>query len=268
MNNYNLLLLLSNYNLKKKIIIYPKRIYPLKIERKYINNFKIKSLPKIKIKFPPKIDLRSKFQSVYEQGNLGSCTANALCSIIGFINPLISGSRLFVYYNARMIADNILYDSGATLEDGIESLQICGVCQESEWNYDISKFTIKPSEQCYINALNNIVLQVNNVNNDIFNMKNSLLNNYPFVVGIAVYSSFESYSVAKTGNVPLPVRNKEAYLGGHAVVCVGYDDRKKVWIMRNSWGNKWGDKGYFYLPYSYLVNPLLSSDIWTIEKIN
>jgi C1A family cysteine protease len=268
MNNYNLMRLLSNYNLKKKKIIYPKRIYPLKIEKTFINNLKIRSLSKLKIKLPSKIDLRSKFQSVYDQGNLGSCTANALCGVIGFINPLILGSRLFVYYNERMIADSITYDAGATLEDGIKSLQIYGVCQELEWVYDISKFTIKPPEKCYINALNNIVTQVNNINNDIFSMKNSLFNKQPFVVGIAIYSSFESYSVAKTGKVSIPVRHKEKFLGGHAVVCVGYDDNKKVWIMRNSWGNKWGDKGYFYLPYTYLINPLLSTDIWTIEKIN
>lgn len=272
--NYNLMRLLSNYNLKKQKlfpkIIYPKRIYPLKIERTCDENLKIRISPKTinKIKIPSKIDLRLKFKSVYDQGSLGSCTANALCGVIGFINPLISGSRLFVYYNERIIENSILYDSGATLEDGIKSLQTYGVCQELEWAYDISKFTTKPSEECYINALKHIALQVNNINNDIVSMKNSLLNNYPFVVGIAVYSSFESYSVAKTGRVSLPVYNKEAYLGGHAVVCVGYDDSKKVWIMRNSWGDKWGDKGYFYLPYSYLVNPLLSSDIWTIEKIN
>jgi C1A family cysteine protease len=93
-----------------------------------------------------------------------------------------------------------------------------------------------------------------------------LISNEPFVVGILIFSSFETLIVAKTGYVPMPKYN-DTVLGGHAVVCVGYDDIKKVWIMRNSWGTSWGDKGYFYLPYAYLTNDNLSSDLWTIGKM-
>ena len=98
-------------------------------------------------------------------------------------------------------------------------------------------------------------------------MKNSLINNDPFVVGIAIYESFETYKVFKTGMVPMPT-STEKLLGGHAVVCVGFDDIKQVWIMRNSWGINWGDRGYFYLPYLYLLDSHLSTDLWIIKKIN
>jgi len=244
------------------------RIYNINITRVYHDTLKIKKiLPNIKI--PSKVDLRSKFPPIYDQGNLGSCTANALCGLIGYNKPTIKGSRLFLYYNERFLENTILTDSGAFLYDGIISLQKYGICQETEWPYDDGpkQFTVKPSNQCYINAQNHNALQVQNINNDLTHMKNSLASGNPFVVGITVYSSFESAKVTRTGMVPMPTY-KDQLLGGHAVVCVGYDDSKQVWIMRNSWGTNWGDKGYFYLPYLYLLDSSLSSDLWCIQKMN
>ena len=97
-------------------------------------------------------------------------------------------------------------------------------------------------------------------------MKQALINGFPFVVSILVYSSFETTQVAINGYVPMPQPN-ETLLGGNAILCVGYNEIKKVWIMRNSWGNQWGDKGYFYLPYQYLINPNLASDLWVLQNI-
>jgi C1A family cysteine protease len=97
-------------------------------------------------------------------------------------------------------------------------------------------------------------------------MKTCLASGFPIVVGIAVYSSFESGTVAKTGVVPMPKSNEEC-LGGHAVVCVGYDDKAQTWIMRNSWGLGWGNKGYFTLPYLYLLDSSLCSDLWCITSL-
>jgi len=180
------------------------------------------------------------------------------------------GSRLFLYYNERDTDVNTTIDTdtdnGAYLSDGIISLQKHGICQELDWPYIIEKFDDKPNDDCYKYASKHTVTQVENINNDIFQMKNNLANGNPFVVGIAVYSSFESVKVAKTGMVPMPTV-KDTLLGGHAIVCVGYDDSKQVWIMRNSWGTSWGDKGYFYLPYLYLLDSSLSSDLWCIKKM-
>ena len=139
------------------------------------------------------------------------------------------------------------------------------MCDEKDWPHDISKFRIKPPTKCYTNALLYRAYTVNNIRSDLNSMKNSLASGFPFVVGIAIYPSFLTTSVNKTGIVSMP--NREKCLGGHAVLVVGYSDIKQHWILRNSWGDKWGDKGYFYLPYLYLLDAKLSSDLWNITKI-
>jgi C1A family cysteine protease len=269
MNKKDLLILLARQNslnyYRSRQQASRKRIYNLNIRRVDFNKLNIKKIIPV-IKLPSKVDLRSKFQPVFDQGDIGSCTANALCGLIGYDQPTMKGSRLFLYYNERMIEGTTLSDDGAYLSDGIVSLQKYGICQETEWPYDTTKFAIKPTNQCYTNALHHIAQQVQNIQNDMAHMKTSLVNGNPFVVGIDVYSSFESAKVAKTGMVPMPTP-RDIILGGHAVVCVGYDDSKQVWIMRNSWGTSWGDKGYFYLPYLYLLDSSLSSDLWCIKKM-
>ena len=220
---------------------------------------------------PTIVDLRHKknMPRIYDQGSLGSCTANALCGLIGYqdIN-MREGSRLFLYYNERMIENSILQDSGASLSDGILSLQKHGICSETRWPYIISKFAIKPPDICYTRALLHKAKKVKNIYNTLPEMKAALNAGYPFVVGILIYESFETENVSNTGIVPMPNIETEQLLGGHAIVCVGYNNNKKVWIMRNSWGTSWGDKGYFYLPYNYLLNSDLTSDLWCIQKIN
>jgi C1A family cysteine protease len=212
-----------------------------------------------------KVDLRSHFPPPFNQGSLGSCTANALCGLIAYDIPGFMGSRLFLYYNERYIENDIQIDGGALLSDGVESLKRFGICAESEWGYDVSKFTVKPSEKCYHDALNHHALSVKNISTDKEDMKNALRNGYPFVVGIMIYQSFEGADVAETGIVKMPSPG-EPLLGGHAVVCVGYDDDRQLWIMRNSWGEQWGDAGYFYLPYDYLTNGL-AMDLWCVTKM-
>lgn len=242
----------------------PKRVFNLKINRMEKSQLKFRVQKPVKL--PTKIDLRSKFQPILDQGELGSCTANALVGIVGYDKKRLFGSRLFLYYNERMLENSIPDDVGAYLSDGIRSLQLHGVCQESSWPYIISEFATRPPDSCYTEALNNQALLVENIDNSLTAMKTSLANNEPFVVGIAVYSSFLTSKVARTGLVPMPTRGDQL-LGGHAIICVGYDDVKKLWIMRNSWGTSWGDKGYFYLPYSYLTNDSLSSDLWIIKQM-
>jgi len=245
----------------------PKRIYNLDIKRldpKELNYGDIKTKA---IKLPLIVDLRSKMPAVYDQGSLGSCTANAFCGAYQYLKQQLQGSRLFLYYNTRSIEGTTSYDSGATLYDTIKSIKSYGLCPEPKWPYAIGKFTQKPSTECYTIALANKNINYYNVKNDLNSMKTYLSEGFLLVIGIAVYSEFESNAVASTGIVPLPGKNS-TFLGGHAVVVVGYDDTKKVWIVRNSWGSSWGDKGYFYLPYSYLTNPSLCSDIWYITLNN
>ena len=241
-----------------------KRIYNLKVEKLHESRLDYLKIPK-KLILPHRVDLISKMPSIYDQGDLGSCTACALCGVVGYIDPVVQGTKLFVYYNERVLEKTINQDAGASLADGILSLQKYGVCQETLWAYNIDKFSVCPPKICYTKALEHTALQVKNIRNDLNSMKSSLSHGWPFVVGIDVYSSFETLYVAQTGNVPMPSRT-DRYLGGHAVVCVGYDDTKKAFIMRNSWGSSWGINGHFYLPYAYLTSNM-ASDLWNIQKM-
>ena len=223
-----------------------------KINTFKLNTFKLDSL-----------DLRNKLPPCYDQGQLGSCTANALVGAYEFLNPKFFGSRLFLYYNERKRQNSINYDSGSTVVAGIKSLHKTGLCKESLWVYNIKKFNIKPKPICYRIALKNKIIKYYNVIQTLDGMKSYINSGFPFVVGIAIYSSFESQTVADTGIVPMPSEN-DSYLGGHCVLVCGYTNTS--WICRNSWGTNWGEQGYFYLPYDYLLNPNLCSDNWCIES--
>jgi C1A family cysteine protease len=223
-------------------------------------------------KLPTQKDLRSQCPPVYDQAQLGSCTANAIGGAFEFEllkqNP--SGnfmpSRLFIYYNEREIEHTVNSDSGATIRDGIKTVNKQGVCPESMWPYNLSAFADKPSPSCYADALHHQVLSYQRILRNLNQMKGCLADGYPFVLGFTVYESFESKTVAQTGALNMP-KKQEAVVGGHAVVAVGYNDKAKRFIVRNSWGANWGQKGYFTMPYNYLMEGNLSDDFWTIRLV-
>jgi len=217
---------------------------------------------------PGVVDLRSKLKIMYDQGDLGSCTSNALCYSFVFNNSTYTPSRLFLYYNERMLDRDVSQDAGSTLTQGINALEKYGVCQESTWPYIINKFAIKPPANAYTEGAQHEVLSALRVKQTMASMKGCLSSGFPFVTGIEVYSSFEGTVATNTGYVPMPNTKTEQLLGGHAVTCVGYNDAKGVWIMQNSWGTSWGDKGYFYLPYNYLLSSSLAGDMWQITKVH
>lgn len=242
-----------------------KHIYNLIITKEDPSKLNFLELNEL-LNLPSKIDLRKKFQSIYDQGNLGSCTACALCGLVGYKHKGFYGSRLFLYYVERMIDNNIPYDSGSTLADGITCLKKYGVCDEKYWPYIIGKFRRRPNSNCFKIAKKNQSLKVQNISNNLNSMKKALAHGHPFVFGIMVYESFESDNATRTGRIPVPNTDTETLLGGHALVCVGYDDSKNYFIVRNSWGKGWGNRGYGYMPYSYLTNDNLTSDLWVILK--
>lgn len=246
------------------------RIYLTNINRIEHSDLQFVTLPQHKLlvaRLPNSVDLRTnvKMPPVYDQGNIGSCTANALVAIFQFMKPTFYGSRLFLYYNERKIENDISNDSGASFIDGIMSLQVSGLCSEKSWPYIENKFAVVPTASAYREALNNKALQVKNIRQDITSIKTYLSLGLPFVVGISVFEEFESDNVANTGYVPMPTYTSQ-FLGGHAVVCCGYTSNN-FWIMRNSWGKNWGAKGYFYLPFQYLLDSSLSSDLWGIQRV-
>ena len=220
---------------------------------------------------PSSVDLSPQCPPVYDQGALGSCTANAIAGALEF-DRLRQGladftpSRLFIYYNERAMEGTVPYDNGAQIRDGIKSVDQYGDCPESEWPYDPSQFAVTPPAQCYSDALKYKAVKYAAIAQNLDDMKACLASGFPFVFGFTVHRSFESAEVAQTGVANLPGWF-DPTLGGHAVLCVGYDDAAKRFKCRNSWGPDWGDKGYFTMPYDYLSNPKLSSDFWVINLV-
>ncbi len=215
--------------------------------------------------------MRPEVTNVYDQGQLGSCTANAALGAIIFTEDEETGkarppmSRLFTYYYTRKLQGTVGYDSGATLRGVFKSLNLYGYCFEKLWPYDIAKFKAKPPMAVGTDAKKHC-LRVNVdyqlVPQTEVALKTMLAAHNPIAFGFSVYESFMSQVVAKTGVVPMPAKN-ESMVGGHAVLLVGYDDDKQCYLVLNSWGKKWGDGGFFYLPYKYVHNKNLASDFWT-----
>jgi len=221
---------------------------------------------------PPRADLRPGCPAVYDQEQLGSCTANAIASAIQFdrtkqgLLPDFLPSRLFIYYNERVIENSVEIDSGAQIRDGIKAVATLGACDERLWPYDIAKFAETPNAEAFEAGAKDKAVSYARVARTLGQMKGCLASGYPFVLGFTVYDSFESEIVAKTGVVDLPT-SAEKSLGGHAVLAVGYDDPSQRFLIRNSWGNSWGRGGYFTMPYAYLMNENLSDDFWTIRLV-
>jgi len=230
-----------------------------------------KRLSLVPASYPPYVDLRSALPAVYDQGQLGSCTANALAGAMQFDQwkekiPGFMPSRLFLYYNERVLEGTVDSDAGASLRDGLKTMVSDGVCPESAWPYEISQFAVDPPNAIYGWAAAYKTTSYWSLSQDLLNLRACLTARYPFVFGFSVYESFESPAVAQTGIVPMP-QPQEALLGGHAVLCVGYNEARQCFWCRNSWGASWGIDGHFWMPYEYLLSADLASDFWTIRKV-
>jgi len=223
------------------------------------------------IQLPSSVDLRPTDPPIYDQGELGSCTANAIGAavqrdIIGQKEPDFMPSRLFIYYNERAMEGDVNTDGGAQIRDGFKSIAQQGVCSELEWPYDPSRFAVKPMSGCYTDALLHRALSYYAVPQTDTDIKGCLADGFGIVFGFTVYESFESAGVAATGIMPMPGPN-EGVVGGHAVVAIGYDELRQNFLIRNSWGTGWGMKGYFWMPYAYLLDGGLCSDFWSVRKM-
>ena len=221
---------------------------------------------------PRLVDLRAGCPPVYNQGQLGSCTAHAIAGAIEFnqkkqeLPDIFLPSRLFIYYNERVIEGTIDEDAGAMIRDGIKSVAKQGAPHEALWAYDIAKFRRKPPAPAYRDARKHAAVLYQRVTQELSQLRGCLAAGFPFVFGFSVYEAFESDTVAANGRVPMP-KAKEKMLGGHAVLAVGYDHPKRRFIVRNSWGLTWGQQGYFTMPYDYLLDSNLSDDFWTIKLV-
>lgn len=224
------------------------------------------------VRLPPSVDLRTKFPPVLNQGNIGSCVAHAVGNAhlysqkVQNAPTLFLPSRLFIYYNARAKINAINSDSGCTIRDAIKSIGRQGAPPESCWPYIEKKFREKAPRACYMEALKHQAIDYRRVLQSLSQLKNCLAAGQPFVFGFSVFESFESAAVSRTGKAPMPATNEDM-LGGHAVLCIGYDDHSRRFIIQNSWGVSWGNKGYFTLPYEYLLDPNLADDFWMLQTV-
>ena len=236
-------------------------------------------------KLPPSVDLRPQCPPVYDQGPIGSCTANAIAGAIQFDRrkngeqPDFIPSRLFIYYNERIIEHTVPLDNGARIRDGIKSIAKQGVCPETSWPYDPtpadpnthlfpagSKPVTRPTGPCFDQAASHTAIAYFRVQQALSQMKGCLAEGYPFCFGFTVYSSIYDANNNPVKVLPMPAGGGST-LGGHAVLAVGYDDAKQWFTIRNSWGPAVQDNGYFYMPYAYIGDPNLASDFWTVRRI-
>ena len=220
---------------------------------------------------PNSVDLRMYCSPIEDQGNLGSCTGNAIAGAIELIDKKngknLDVSRLFIYYYERLLEGTVNYDSGAYIRDGIRATYNYGAPTENLWPYNISKFKTVPTQAAITDAAKRKVTSYQRADNFLA-VIDAITAGYPVIVGFSVYSSFESPTVARTGIMPYPNTSREQLLGGHAVLIVGYNKTNNTFIVRNSWGQNWGDRGYFYMPFQVIQNTSMSSDFWVIKSIS
>lgn len=220
------------------------------------------------VTLPKKVDLRRYCSNVEDQGELGSCTGNAIAGALELLDMRDKGgftdlSRLFIYYNERVIEGTVREDAGAYIRDGIKSVHKQGAAAEDLWPYDIGKFAVRPTTEAYADAAKRKFTAYRRVTTRVPGIKEALAAGYPVVFGFTVYTDFLSERVARSGRLLMP-KPDESVEGGHAVLAVGYNDSSKKVIVRNSWGPQWGLHGYFTMPYAYLQDENLSDDFWIV----
>jgi C1A family cysteine protease len=194
-------------------------------------------------------------------------------------SPDFVPARLFIYFNEREIEHTVALDNGAQLRDGIKSVAKFGVCPEDNWPYNpvpadpnTHLFPVnapeikKPDPNVYKTAISYKAISYSRVNQSLSQLKGCLAAGYPFVFGFTVYSSFYGADGNPKTVISLP-GGSDTPKGGHAVMAVGYDDEKSLFVIRNSWGVQVQEKGYFYMPYAYLTDSTLSGDFWTIRAV-
>jgi C1A family cysteine protease len=213
------------------------------------------------VKASPTMFTVSKLPSILDQSSLGSCVSNAFSFCVSKqTNKAVQLSRLFLYAICRCIDDTLLSDdSGTTIRTACQSIAKYGVCKEQIYPYNISIFSNLPPLNVFNNSKRFRKFTYTFISQDITSIKNSLYTkNNPIIFGFMVYSSFMSTN--SNGQIPIPDVNNEALLGGHCMTIVGYNDVSRKFTCANSWGTGWGNKGYCYMPYDYLLDTELASD--------
>jgi hypothetical protein len=211
---------------------------------------------------------------IWDQGQTSSCVGHGTTRAIAYARakqglPYVDLSRLFPYWNARVVEGGQATDSGASVGDGIAASLQFGDCPYTDLPTDAALVTTQPSSQIFANAIKHRAFTATRIfgaNPTAFQyrFKHCIdLLGFPVVFGFTVYESFESDQVANTGVAPMPGPN-EQIVGGHCVAAVAYDDTTQLVTCDNSWNTTWGQAGRFQLPYSYIFDPDMADDFHAI----
>ncbi len=244
-------------------------IYNVQRQKKDIRDLPLQ-LQTTALSLPRSIDLRPDCPPVFDQGQLGSCTANVGVAARMMLSDLTTMlSRLYLYYKERVIEGTVPEDAGASVRSICKALQRYGVCRTSLWPYVERKFDQPPPPGADANAVQYRIASYRSLGSEpaeILSMARRFLalKRQPVLIGVSIYESFESRQTQTTGVIPLPNPDTEQYLGGHALLVVGYDDAQQHFIVRNSWGTGWGDHGYGYMPYRFVLEEF-AFDFWVLQ---
>lgn len=230
-----------------------------------------------KIHLSRSVDLSEYTLPVREQGTLGNCVSFTLCTIASYLlskdgnhKPHLF-SPLFLYYATRMLdEDRSTEDSGSTLRQGLRALQKYGVAREKFWPWNPKRLHQKPPPEAWKDAKKHRLLQAVPVARDLPSIQKYLSASYLIAFGLLLYESIEKESTKRTGKIPYPDMRRERKLGGHAVVATGYvglNRDKGYFIIQNSWGKNVGREGFFHLPYRYILNSKLCSEIFCVMRM-
>lgn len=223
---------------------------------------------------PPMVDLRTFLKPVEDHSTINSCVANAISSAYEYLQHRLTGklqpvSRLFLYYNARMLEGTEEKDNGCSISSALEVIEKIGICSDETWSFDPDLVEQKPDFNAYQEAKKNLVEQVQEIDLDLYSMKHCLAMGYPFIFSLQLFHSFSQ--AGTQGKVLMPDLSQEkshADHGIHAMLAVGYLEEYQVFIVRNSWGENWGDQGYCYIPYEYVLQSDYCQECWSLKFKN
>lgn len=207
------------------------------------------------------INLQSLLPAVYNQGPLNSCTAHAVAAVI---HKKEAPSRLFIWFNTRSLQKNQLKNVGASMRDAVHSVIKFGVCRESSWPYILDQFDDTPPSQCFLEASQWKIELYARVHQDEKQIEAALQSKFPIIFGMRIFQSF--FQTRTTGIVQHPPPN-DRFVGGHAMVIVGCDPIRRLFIVRNSWGNTWGNNGHCFIPYDLILDKKTSYDFWLLKDL-
>ncbi len=218
---------------------------------------------------PARIDLRDELAHIQNQHQLDSCTANALAAAHELVlrregRHVNALSRLFIYWNARAIEHDLDEDDGITIRDGVHGMRRHGVCPEEAWPYLAARVLDRPDERAFEAARDHRIDDAEKVHIELDAMRAALASHEPIVFGIQLFKSFEGGG--NHGRIAVPRPAEEKHIGGHTMVAVGYDDRERTFLVRNSWGTDWGERGHCFLPYEYVTSHRFTDEAWVLRS--